>query len=110
MSWNLPYFNLAKVRKTLRTCLRLVRSLYGDWLPCSGVCADWLSETFEHNLAQIFKRKTFAETEVGDCVRYQNLFRLRVGAETCGQLHCRSKEIVILFYRLACCGADPNPE
>lgn len=93
-----------------RTFLRLIRSLYGHWLPCGGVSADWLAKAFEGDFAELLEEEAFAYAQVGNCIRYQNLFRLRVGAQTRSQLNCRSEEIVILFYRLACCGADSNLE
>ena len=74
------------------------------------MCADWLAEALKDDFAKLFEKKAFAYTQVGNRVRYQNLFRLRVSAETRSQLHCRSEEIVILFYRFSCCGADANLE
>jgi hypothetical protein len=74
------------------------------------VSAHWRAEAFERNFAELFEEEAFAYAEIGNCVRHQNLFRLRVSAEPCGQLHCRSEEIVILFYRFACCGADSDLE
>ena len=72
--------------------------------------ADWGTEAFEGNFAEVFERKSFADAQFGDRVRNQDLFRLRVGAETGGQLNCRSKEIVILLDGFAGCGADSNLE
>jgi hypothetical protein len=78
--------------------------------PSSGVGTDWRAETFEDNFADVIKGQSFAYAQVGNRVRYENLFWLRVSAESRGQLHCRSEEIVILFYRFACCGADSDLE
>ena len=72
------------------------------------MCAHWGIETFEAYFADVLERKSFAEAQFGDCVRDQDLFRLRMSAETRGQLNRRSKEIVVLFNGLAGCGANPN--
>ena len=80
-------------------------------LPPSGnVGADWITEAFEDHFAHVFEQQSFADAEVGNCIRYQNLFRLRMSAETGGQLNCRSEEIVMLLDRFACCGSNSNLE
>ena len=72
--------------------------------------ADWGTEAFEGHFADVLERKSFADAQLGDCVRNQDLFRLRVSAETGGQLNGRSKEIVMLLDRFAGCGADSDLE
>ena len=42
--------------------------------------ADWITEAFQGNFAQVFEQKTLAEAQLGDRIRYQDLFRLRVSA------------------------------
>ena len=51
--------------------------------------ADWVTEAFEDDFAQVFEQKSFADAQLGNRVRHKDLFRLRVGAETSGQLNCR---------------------
>jgi hypothetical protein len=71
---------------------------------------DWVTEASEWNFAQVFEQKSFADAQLGNRVCHQDLFRLRVGAETGSQLNRRSKKIVILFDRFSCCGANSNLE
>jgi len=42
--------------------------------------ADRATEALKRNLADVFELEAFAEAQLGDCVRYQDLFRLRVSA------------------------------
>ena len=72
--------------------------------------AHWRIEAFEAYFADVLEQKSFAEAQFGDCVRDKDLFRLRVGAETGGQLNGASKEIVVLFDRFSGCRADSNFE
>ena len=72
--------------------------------------ADWGTEAFEGHFADVLERKPFANAQLGNCVRDKDLFRLRMSAETCGQLNRRSKEIVVLLNGFADCGADSNLE
>ena len=74
------------------------------------MCADWGIEAFEAYFADVLEQKSFAEAQFGDCVRDQDLFRLRMSAETRGQLNRRSKEIVVLFNGFSCGGADSDFE
>jgi hypothetical protein len=74
------------------------------------VRANRVTEAFQSQFAEFFEGETFAYAEVGNCVRYQDLFRLRMGAEPRSQLNCRSKEIVTLLDRFSRCGADSNLE
>ena len=46
--------------------------------------ADWVTEAFEDNFAQVLEEESFAKAQLGSCVRYQDLFRSRVVAETGG--------------------------
>ena len=43
--------------------------------------ADWGTEAFEDHFAQVFEEESFANAQLGNCARYQDLFRLRVAAE-----------------------------
>jgi len=43
--------------------------------------ADRGAEAFQSQFAELFEDETFAYAEVGNRVRYQDLFRLRMGAE-----------------------------
>ena len=72
--------------------------------------ANRVTEAFQSQFAELFEDETFAYAEVGNCVRYQDLFRPRMGAEPRSQLNCRSKEIVTLLDRFPRCGADSNFE
>src|SRR6266550_1577443 len=72
--------------------------------------ADWGTEAFEGHFADVLERKPFANAQLGNCVRNEDLFRLRVCAETGGKLNGASKEIVMLFHRLAGCSADSDLE
>jgi hypothetical protein len=72
--------------------------------------ADWSTEAFKDNFAQVFEQESLADAQFCNRVRDQDLFRLRVGAEPGGQLHRRSKEIVMLLDRFPCCGTDSNLE
>jgi hypothetical protein len=46
-------------------------------------------------------RRGLSEAQVGDHARDQNLFRLRMGAEPCGELHRRPEEVVPVLDGLA---------
>ena len=72
--------------------------------------ADRGAEAFQSQFAELFEDETFAYAEVGNRVRYQDLFRLRMGAEPRSQLNCGSKEIATLLDRFPRCGADSNLE
>ena len=72
--------------------------------------ADWLAESFKDNFAQVFEAESLADAELGNSVRDQNLFRLRVRTKAGGQLHRRSKKVVMLLDRFTGCGADSHPE
>jgi hypothetical protein len=74
------------------------------------VRANWATETFQGNFAQLFEAKPLANAELGNRVCHQDLFRLRVSTKAGSELDCRSKEIVMLLDRLTCCGADSNLE
>src|SRR5207245_1991499 len=84
--------------------------LYGGLLPCGGMGADWVTEAFEDNFAQVFELESFADAKLRNCVCHQDLFGLRASAETGGQLNRRSKKIVMLFDRFTSCGANANLE
>src|SRR5438876_9001454 len=70
--------------------------------------ADGCTETFKAHFAEVFEEKSLAKAQLGDCVRYQDLFRLRVGAEPRCQLNGGSKKVVMLLDRFACCSADSH--
>src|SRR5882762_3442498 len=72
--------------------------------------ADWRTEAFEGHFAEVFERKSFAEAQLGDRARDQNLFGLRVSTQASSQLNRRSKQIIILFNRFTDSGADSNLE
>jgi hypothetical protein len=72
--------------------------------------ADWGAEALEDNFAQVFEEESLAHAQFGNGACYQDLFGLRVGAEPSGQLHRRSKEIVILLDGFPCSGADSDLE
>jgi hypothetical protein len=72
--------------------------------------ADWGTEALERHFAQVFELKSLADAEFGNGARYQDLFGLHVRAKPGGQLHCRSKEIVILLDGFPCSGADSDLE
>lgn len=69
---------------------------------------DRLTETFQDNFAEVFELESFADAQLSNRIRYQDLFRLRVGAEPGGELNCRTEEIVILLDRFAGRRADSN--
>ena len=70
--------------------------------------ANWLAEAFYGDFAQVFEDESLAEAELGNRICHYDLFRLRVGAETGGQLNCRSKQIVVLLDWFPGCGAHSN--
>ena len=72
--------------------------------------AYWRIETFECHFAGVLEQKSFAEAEFGDCIGDEDLFRLRVSAKTGSELNRRSKQIVVLLYRFAHCGPNPDLE
>jgi hypothetical protein len=41
---------------------------------------DRVTKAFEGNFAKVFEQESLAEAQLGDRVRYQDLFRLRVSA------------------------------
>jgi hypothetical protein len=43
--------------------------------------ADWVTEAFKCNFAQVFELKALADAEFGNGARYQDLFGLRVATE-----------------------------
>jgi hypothetical protein len=74
------------------------------------VCAHWRIEAFEAYFADVLEQKSFADAQLGDCIRNKDLFRLGMSAETGSQLNGASKEIVMLLYRLAGCSANSDHE
>src|SRR5216117_2040657 len=76
-----PNYNWTNLRNRSRRFLRLIRSLHGRLPPRSGMGADRISEAFKENLAHVFEQESFADAQLGNGVRYQDLFRLRVGAK-----------------------------
>jgi hypothetical protein len=74
------------------------------------VGADWVTEAFEDNFPNILEWESLSSAQLGNHVRYQDLFRQCVGAEPGGQLNCRSEEILMLLDRFPCCCADSNFE
>ena len=78
--------------------------------PFHRVRANWATETLQGNFAQLFESEPLANAEFGNRVGHDDLFRLRMGAETGGELNRRSKEIVMLLDRLTCSGADSDLE
>ena len=78
--------------------------------PYDSVGADWVTEASEDNFPYILEWESLSSAQLGNHVRYQDLFRQCVGAKPGGQLNCRSKEIVMLFNRFPGCGADSNLE
>ena len=72
--------------------------------------SDWGTEAFEGHFSDVLERKTFADAQLSDCIRHQNLFRLCVRAQAGRELDSCSKEIIVLLDRFAGCGADSNLE
>src|SRR3982751_5215548 len=72
--------------------------------------ADWIPEAFKDNFALVFEQESFADAQLGNRIRYQDLFCSRVSAETGGQLNCHSKQIVMLLDWFPRRGADSHFE
>jgi len=74
------------------------------------VSSNWAVKAFEDNFSSVLEWESLSSAQLGNHVRYQDLFRQCVGAKPGGQLNCRSEEILMLLDRFPCCGADSNFE
>ena len=79
-------------------------------VPCNSMSAHRAIEAFEHNFPKVLKWESFAQAQFGNHVRYQDLFRQRVGAQPGGQLNCRSEKIVMMLDGFTRGGPDPGSD
>jgi hypothetical protein len=76
--------------------------------PLDSVNSDRALESFDGDFSQVLEGEALPNAQFGDHVRYQNLIRLCVGTEPCGQLNRRSEEILLMLDRFSRRGADPD--
>src|SRR6516164_700275 len=78
--------------------------------PRGGMGANWVTESFEDDFAEVLEAEPLANAEFGNRAGYDDLFRCSMLAQPAGQLNCRSKQIVMLLDRFPGCGADSDLE
>jgi hypothetical protein len=65
-------------------------------------------EALERDFSEVLESEALPDAELANHVRYEALFRLRMGTEARCELNCRPEEIHMVLDGLSRRGADPD--